>query len=77
MRHSRMGAMVAAAAAAMIPNIAVAAPSQPSISRQTLRQQEVSSRLPESCLNRSRHWDYAWTYKEARFISPFPHRPVR
>ncbi len=28
-------------------------------------------------LNRSRHWDYAETYKEARLISPFPHIPVR
>lgn len=30
-----------------------------------------------SRLNRSRHWDYAETYKEARAMSPFPHRPVR
>lgn len=31
----------------------------------------------ESRLNRSKHWDHAETYKDARFISPFPHRPVR
>lgn len=30
-----------------------------------------------SRLNRSKRWDYAETYKEARAISPFPHRPVR
>lgn len=77
MRHSRMGNIVAAAAAMMMPGLTIAAPVRPSISRQALRQQEASSRLPESRLNRSRHWDHARTYKEARFISPYPHRPVR
>lgn len=77
MRQSRFGVMAAAAAAMLGPSFAAVAPSLPSISRQTLRQQEASDRLPESRLNRSRHWDYARTYQEARFISPYPHRPVR
>lgn len=28
-------------------------------------------------LNRSQHWGPAETYAEARFLSPFPDRPVR
>lgn len=30
-----------------------------------------------SRLNRSQHWKFAATYKEARAISPYPDRPVR
>lgn len=28
-------------------------------------------------INRSRKWDYAETYKDARAISPYPQRPIR
>lgn len=72
MRHTRLGALAAIAAAA-IPSAMMQVVAR---SAMTQRQQQAD-RLPESKLNRSRHWDYARTYQEARFISPFPHRPVR
>ena len=68
---SKFAGMAGALAAVGMLQAAVAAPVQrgPRI--------PVATRLPESRLNRSKKWDYARTYKEARAISPIPHIPVR
>jgi hypothetical protein len=42
-----------------------------------MRRPPVAIHRPPPRLNRSRHWAYAETYKDARRISPFPTMPVR
>lgn len=43
----------------------------------TNKRVEVTRMRGPSRLNRSRHWEHAETYKEARAISPFPKNPIR
>jgi hypothetical protein len=65
--------MMAAAAAMLFSPAAIVEP----LKQSTRKRIQIASQLPQSNLNRSRHWDYAATYKDARMISPFPQRPVR
>ena len=77
MRHL----VVAAAAMAAIATPAVTQAAQESSRREQKREArkrvQITAPRRESRLNRSKHWDHADTYQEARLISPFPHRPVR
>lgn len=65
-------AAVAAAGLAMAPP-AIVQPAQ----EERQAPKRITRQRRASNLNRSKHWEYAETYKEARLLSPFPHRPVR
>lgn len=75
--------MMAAAVAAMgaVSGIAVAGEPMervaPAPRKRAPKPIAISAPRRETRLNRSRHWDYAETYQDARLISPFPQRVVR
>lgn len=74
MRSSRLGVLSGLAAAAAA--VSITRPAIIQVQEFPMRRVALSERR-ESQLNRSRHWNYAETYKEARAMSPTPWTPVR
>lgn len=73
-----IGAMAALAAVPASPAMTIVVEDREERKRERApTPQRVSLNRGASRLNRSRHWDYAATYKDARAISPFPLNPIR
>lgn len=79
MRTTRASMMIAGLAMAAAASVTLAEPPKPEAERPKKHQAPAPRPAPRGAvrLNRSRHWDYAATYAEARAQSPYPHRPVR
>lgn len=80
--HKRNFGMLAVLASALTMNIFTLPALSPRPPKIRSVQRKRRKTAPKSWgrvshLNRSRHWPYAATYKEARRISPYPDRPVR
>jgi len=77
MMFNRRAALLAAILPflAMPPAAVFASP--PRIQRNVRRTVRREYRRKGTRLNRSRHWEFADTYKQARAMSPVPHNPVR
>ena len=74
---NRRSAFVAALLSlAALPPAAIFA-ARPQVQRNVRRTVRREYRRKETRLNRSRHWEFADTYKQARAMSPVPHNPVR
>lgn len=78
-RYGMMMLSLAASIAMIVPP-SLQIQDEPRLAPETkreLRRAPIRRQRRAPRLNRSRHWAYAETYKDARRVSPYPHRAVR